>query len=107
MVGGELDPDRHRPDGVDRELDRRLAAAAAQPPGLDQEILAHQIVDDVGDRLRGEPRQPADLGAPQRPMRADRLQHHAPVVPPVALGIAADRQPRRNVLIAVPGHLPC
>ncbi|MNL73804.1 hypothetical protein D3C87_1993190 [compost metagenome] len=59
MVCGNLNPDRCATIRVDGKLYRRLAPAGAPATKLFQESLAHQFIDDIGDRLGCEMR---DLG---------------------------------------------
>jgi hypothetical protein len=106
MIGGELDADGHRPLWVHCELQGRLTAAGATPADLDQEVLGNEIIDDVGDGLGCELSQPADLGAAEGAVAADRLEHDAAIVPAIALGVAADRKARGNIEIGVSGHMP-
>src|SRR5690606_36111332 len=89
VIGRDLHPGRQRPVGIDRELDRRLAASVALPPQVDQHALFDKLLDDVSHRLRGKAGKAGDLRPSEMSMHTDHVEHDAPVVRTVALGIAA------------------
>jgi hypothetical protein len=104
MVSGDFDAGRHWSIRVDGELNGRLAAPRSQAPEFYQQALSNQFVDDVCDRLSRKVRLARDLRAPQLPMRAHNLKHHATIVRAIAFGVAANGNARSAALIFICGH---
>ena len=91
-VADEVDDQRPRHVAVDLQADgegafghepvgrRRLPPALAHGVQRDDQAVAFEILDDVGNGLLGELRRPRQVGPRQRPVEAQRVDHDTAVV---------------------------
>ena len=90
----DMDADGEAALGIDGERRRRVATPLRLGAAGDDEALVLDLADDVGDGLGGEPDAAGDVGAGDRGVEPDRLQHDAPVIGPAEFLVgAAERHP--------------
>src|SRR5690348_1986941 len=89
MAIGKTEADRVAAAGIDRQLDRGLAALPDALTLLADEPRFLELGRDVGDALHRQADMPRELGPGDRPMAAHRLEHGAAVDGPRLLEIGA------------------
>ncbi|WP_329959229.1 hypothetical protein [Sphingomonas sp. Leaf21] len=101
MVTVDIDADAERAIGLDRQLERGLAASARSTPGDPDQTGLSQFAGDVGDRRGGQARLPRDVDARRFRAKADRLQDGAQIIVTGACQVRPRQRKRQSRIASV------